>query len=166
MRHLVAFPILALAVILQSAIVSRISLLSGYADLVLVIVISWALQEEAETAWHWAVLAGVMSAVVTGLPWGVPLAVFLTAVFIARALQRRIWQAPLIGMFTVTFLASLFSHALVFIVLSLTGAPLSFGEAFSLVTLPSLLLNLLLAVPVFWLMRDLARWVNPIEEED
>jgi len=60
MRHLVAFPILALAVILQSAIVSRISLLSGYADLVLVIVIGWALQEGVTTAWHWAVLAGAL----------------------------------------------------------------------------------------------------------
>ena len=75
MRHLVAFPILALAVILQSAIVSRIALLSGYADLVLVIVVAWAIQEQVTTAWHWAILAGVMEAVVTGLPWEVPLAV-------------------------------------------------------------------------------------------
>ena len=166
MRHLVAFPILALAVILQSAIVSRISLLSGYADLTLVIVIAWALQEGVATAWHWAILAGAMTAVVTGLPWGVPLAEFLMAVFIAQALQKRIWQAPLIAMFTVTFLASLLSHLLSFIVINLIGAPLPFGDAFSLVTLPSMLLNLLLAIPVFWLMRDLARWVNPVEEED
>ena len=166
MRHLVAFPILALAVILQSAIVSRISLLSGYADLVLVIVIAWALQEGATTAWHWALLAGAMTAMVTGLPWGVPLAVFLMAVLIARALQRRVWQAPLIAMFTVTFLESLVSHLLTFIVLALIGASLPFGDTFSLVTLPSMLLNLLLAIPIFWLMRDLARWVNPVEEED
>lgn len=166
MRHLVAFPILALAVILQSAIVSRISLLSGYADLVLVIVIAWALQEGATTAWHWAILAGAMSAVVTGLPWGVPLAGFLMAVWVSRALKKRIWQAPLIAMFTVTFLASLFSHLLSYIVLNIIGASLPFGDSFSLVTLPSVLLNLLLAIPIFWLMRDLAQWVNPVEEED
>jgi rod shape-determining protein MreD len=166
MRHLVAFPILALAVILQSAIVSRISLLSGYADLTLVIIIAWALQEGVETAWHWAVLAGGMVAIVSGLPWVVPLAVFLTTVLIARTLQRRIWQAPLIAMFTVTFLASVFSHLLTFITINLTGGSLPIGDAFSLVTLPSMLLNLLLAIPVFWLMRDLARWVNPAEEED
>jgi rod shape-determining protein MreD len=166
MRHLVAFPILALAVILQSAIVSRISLLSGYADLTLVIIIAWALQEGVETAWHWAALAGGMVAIVSGLPWVVPLTVFLTTVLIARTLQRRIWQAPLIAMFTVTFLASVFSHLLTFITINLTGVSLPIGDAFSLVTLPSILLNLLLAIPVFWLMRDLARWVNPAEEED
>ena len=166
MRHLAAFPILALAVILQSAIVSRISLLSGYADLTLVIIVAWALQEGVETAWHWAVLAGGMVAVVSGLPWAVPLAVFLTAVFIARTLQKRIWQAPMIAMFTVTFLASMFSHLLTFITLNLTGGSLPIGDTFSLVTLPSMLLNLLLAIPVFWLMRDLARWVNPLEDEE
>lgn len=166
MRHLVAFPILALAVILQSAIVSRISLLSGYADLVLIVVIAWALQERVETAWHWAILAGSMYAVVTGLPWAIPLAGFLAAVLIARGLQKRIWQAPLIAMFTVTFLASLFSHLLSYTVINLLGASMPFGDSFSLVTLPSMLLNLLLAIPVFWLMRDLARWVAPVEEED
>lgn len=166
MRHLVAFPILALAVILQSAIVSRISLLSGYADLVLIILIGWALQEGVTTAWHWAVLAGVMTAIVTGLPWGVPLVGYLLAILIAQTLQKRTWHAPMIAVFTVTFLASLVSYLLSFVVLNLIGAPLSFGEAFSLVILPSMLLNLMLAVPIFWLMRDLARWVNPVEEED
>jgi biotin transporter BioY len=107
-----------------------------------------------------------MSAVVTGLPWGVPLAGFLMAVFIAQALQKRIWQAPLIAMFTVTFLASLFLHLLSFIVINLSGASIVFGDAFSLVTLPSVLLNLLLAIPVFLLMRDLAQWVHPVEEEE
>lgn len=166
MRHLVAFPILALAVILQSAIVSRISLLSGYADLVLVIVIAWALQDGVKTSWHWAILAGMMTAVVTGLPWGVPLAGFLVAVFIAQALQKRIWQAPLLAMFTVTFLASIFSHLLTFVVLNLMGGSLAVGDTFSLVTLPSVLLNLLLSIPVFWLIRDLAQWAHPVEEEE
>jgi rod shape-determining protein MreD len=166
MRQLVAFPILALAVIFQSAIVSRITLLSGYADLVLVIVVAWALQEREATAWHWGVLAGVMYALVTGLPWVVPMAVFLTAVLMARNLQKRIWQAPLIAMFTVTFLASLFSNLLAFAVINIIGGSLPFNDTFSLVILPSTLLNLLLAVPVFWLMRDLARWVDPVEEEE
>lgn len=166
MRHLVAFPILALAVILQSAIVSRIGLLSGYADLVLVIIVAWALQEGVTTAWHWAIVAGAMTAVVTGLPWFVPLASFLMAVFVTRILQKRIWQAPLISMFTVTFLASLFFYLLSFVVINFIGVSLPLDDAFSLVALPSLLLNLLLAVPVFWLMHDLAQWVHPIEEEE
>jgi rod shape-determining protein MreD len=166
MRHLVAFPILAMAVIIQSAIVSRISLLSGYADLVLIIVITWSLQEGVTTAWHWAVLAGAMTAIITGLPWGIPLVGYLLAVLLGRILQKRIWQAPLITVFTVTFLASLVYYLLSFIVLNLIGAILPFSETFSLVILPSILLNLLFSIPIFWLMRDLVQWINPVEEED
>ena len=166
MRQLVAFPLLALAVILQSAIVSRISLLAGYADLVLVIVIAWALQEGVTTAWHWAFTAGAMMAVVSGMPWGISLAGYLVAVLLAQTLQKRIWQAPLIAMFTVTFIASLFLYSLSFVFLSLLSAPLPFGDTFSLIILPSVLLNMLLAIPIFWVMRDLARWVHPVEEEE
>ncbi len=166
MRNLVAFPILILAVILQSAVVTRMSLLNGFADLPLVLVIAWALQEGVTSAWHWAVLGGALTGFVSGLPLPVPLAVFLAAVFLARILQRRIWQAPLLAMFGVTFLASLFMYLLSYIVLSVFRSPLPFGDSFSLIALPGVLLNMLLAIPVFWLMRDLARWVYPLEEEE
>jgi len=39
-------------------------------------------------------------------------------------------------------------------------------DSFTLVILPSALLNLLFSIPVFWLTRDLSRWVNPVEEEE
>jgi hypothetical protein len=50
-------------------------------------------------------------------------------------------------------------------VLNFMGASLPFGDTFSLITVPSVLLNLLLAIPILWLMRDLAGWVYPVEEE-
>ena len=105
-------------------------------------------------------------AVVSGMPWGVSLAGYLAAVLMAQTLQKRIWQAPLIAMFTVTFFASLFLYFLSFVILSVLGVPLPFGDTFSLIILPSVLLNMLLAIPVYWVMRDLARWVHPVEEEE
>ena len=57
MRNLIAFPLIALAVILQSAVVSRMTLLSGYADLMLILLSAWALQAQVRSAWHWALAA-------------------------------------------------------------------------------------------------------------
>jgi hypothetical protein len=34
----------------------------------------------------------------------------------------------------------------------------------SLITLPSLLLNMLLAIPIYAFMRDVSYWVYPVEE--
>ena len=166
MRGLVAFPLLILSVVLQSAIVSRISLLSGFADLPLVLVIAWALQNGVTTAWHWALTAAVIVAFVSGIPWIIPVVSYLIVVLMARLLQQRIWQAPLLAMFVVTFVGSLFMYTFSYMILSLFGTPISFTDAFGLVALPSILLNMLLAVPAFWLMRDLARWAHPTEEDE
>ncbi len=164
MRNIIAFPLLGLAVILQSSIVSQVVLLSGYADLPLILLAAWALQERVQSAWHWALLATVMVGFVTHLPWIVILIGYLAVVSMAQLLQRRVWQAPLLAMFSVTFAGTLCMQMLTYFYLTLTGTPLPLGDVLGLVTLPSLLLNMLFAIPVYVFMRDLARWVYPSQE--
>jgi len=165
MATLVAFPVLVLALMLQTAVISRINLLYGSADLILVILAAWALQERVTTAWQWALVGGVLVAFVSGLPWFVPLAGYLLIVGMARLLQRRVWQAPLLAMFAVSFTGTLMLHIISIFSLRLLGDPLPVGDSFSLITLPSILLNLLLAIPVYAGMRDLAGWLYPAEVE-
>ncbi len=164
MRNLIAFPLLGLAVILQSSIVSQIKLLSGYADLPLVMLAAWALQQRVKSAWHWGVLLCVMLGFVSSMPWPVLVIGFLGIVFVAQILQRRVWQAPLLAMFSLTFFGTLFMHILSFVTLRILGTPFLFGDVMGLITLPSLLLNMLFSIPIYAFMRDLARWVYPVEE--
>jgi len=166
MRNLIAFPLLGLAVMVQSAIVSQFSLLSGYADLILVLLAAWALQSRVTSAWQWAFLAGIFVGFLTHMPWPVVAAGYAIVVFMAQLLQQRVWQAPLLAMFGVTFLGTLITQFLAFAFLSLTGTSLDFGEVLGLIMLPSLLLNMLFAIPAYTLMRDLARWAYPSEETE
>jgi hypothetical protein len=164
MRNLIAVPVILLAVTLQSAIVSRVNLLSGIADLPLVMLAAWAMQEEVETAWHWAIAAGVLVGFVSGLSWLVPVLSYLFVIALAQVLQRRVWQAPLLAMFSITFLGTIGSSFFSLVVLRFSGITLPVADVFGLITLPGILLNMLLAVPVFAVMRDLARWVYPAPE--
>lgn len=164
MRNLIAVPVILLAVILQSSIVSRVTLLTGTADLPLVMLAAWAMQDDVETAWHWAIAAGVLVGFVSGLSWVVPLASYILVIVLAQVLQRRVWQAPLLAMFSVTFLGTIGLSVLSLVVLRFSGISLSIADAFGLITLPGILLNMLLAIPVFAVMRDLARWVYPASE--
>ncbi len=164
MRNIVAFPLLGLTVILQSSIISQIKLLSSYADLPLILLAAWALQERVRSAWHWAFVACMMIGFISSMPWPVFVTGYLGVVYIAQILQRRVWQAPLLAMFSVTFAGTIFMHLLSFAVLRILGTPFSFGDVAGLITLPSLLLNMLFAIPVYAIMRDLARWVYPSEE--
>ena len=165
MRNIVAIPLLALAVILQSTLVSQFSLLAGYADLILVILAAWALQKGVTTGIQWAFLASILISAISHMPWMVTLVGYMGVVLLAALLQNRVWQAPLLAMFSVTFLGTLFMHLLSFLYLSFIGDPLPLGTSLGLITLPSLLLNLLLAIPLYGLMRDLAGWVFPVREE-
>jgi len=164
MRNLIAVPVILLAVILQSAIVSRVTLLSGAADLPLVMLAAWAMQDEVETAWHWSIAAGLLIGFVSGIYWLVPVLGYLFVVGLAQMLQRRVWQAPLLAMFSVTFLGTIGLSFFSLVALRFAGISLSVADVFGLLTLPSILLNMLLAIPVYAVMRDLARWVYPAPE--
>ena len=164
MRNIIAFPLLLLAVILQSAVVSQIQLLSGYADLLLLVLGAWALQKRVKSAWLWAALGCAMLAFVSNMPWPVLVIGYFAVVLVAQTLQRRVWQAPLLAMFSVVFIGTLFMNLLSFTVLRLLGTPFVFADVIGLITLPSLLLNMLFSIPIYTFMRDLARWVYPAEE--
>lgn len=164
MKNLVAFPVLGLAFILQMAILSRMTLLSGTADLVLLVIVSWSLQEQVESYWHWAGLAGLLAGFASGLPPYVSLLGYLLAVGVARLLLRQIWQAPILALFSVTFFATLLMHLVTFVGLFLGGTLLPVEDVLALITLPSVFLNLLFILPVHAVIRDLALWVYPVEE--
>ncbi len=161
---LTAIPVLVLTVILQTSIASRIMLLSGNADLVLLVVVAWGLQERASGAWFWGVAAGLLVGLVSGVPWYIYLIGYLSAVGVARLLVHRIWQAPLLVMFAVTLIGTLELLMLMFIRRTLFEIPLSLSEVFLQIFLPTILLNLLLAIPVHALIRDLANWLYPEKE--
>ncbi|MDX1378642.1 MAG: hypothetical protein R3307_07320, partial [Anaerolineales bacterium] len=130
MRNFIAIPVILLAVILQSSVVSRVTLLSGYADLPLIVVAAWAIQNQVETAWHWAVAAGALVGFVSGISWVVPVTGYLIVVALAKGLQMRVWQAPLLAMFSISFLGTVVLDGLMYIALRLLGVTIPFQDAF------------------------------------
>ncbi len=166
MKELIALPLLSLILVFQMAIASQIPLLGGYADLMLIALAAWSIQERVETSWHWAILGGLLVGWTSALPWFVPLLGYLVMVALGRLLVRRIWQAPLLVIFIIVFFGSMTFHLLSVLTLGLLGSPIAIGDALSIVTLPSLLLNLFLAIPAYPIFRDLAVWVYDIEDEE
>lgn len=164
MKKLIGFPLLILVFIIQSAVASRMPLVSGAVDLPLLFLAAWALQERVEMAWTWAIVAALLASFFSALP---PFAYFLgylLVVGLARFIQRQVWQLPILAMFTVGFLGTVSMHLIAFAALRFYGSPISLADTLSLITLPTLFLNFLLAIPVHSLMRDLAVWVFPSEE--
>ncbi len=163
MATLLAFPILGALLILQISLLSRFPLLQGSADLVLIAIIAWALQKRVQTAWRWSIIGGLMVGIVSGLPFWVGFVTYPLAVGISLLLRQRVWQVPLLAMFIATFLGTLVSHLITFAVLQIAGTAIPVQQTFYLITLPSIVLNLILAIPIYYILADLANWLYPSE---
>lgn len=165
MAILVGLPVLALSVILQSTVFSRVTLINGTVDLVLLVVASWALNDQSEDEWIWAVIAGGLFGFVTALPVWVPVVAFSLVTLVAVYLKRRVWQIPILALFITVVAGTLILHLLTVLVLTVLQTPLSFAEAFNRIILPSLLLNLLAAIPIHGFIGELSAWLFPEEME-
>jgi hypothetical protein len=161
MAVLIAAPILALLVMIQSAVMSRVVLLQGTTDLVLVAQVARGLQKRVRTAWFWAIMGGLLVGYVSALPFGAVLVGYLLAVGLAVLLRQRVWQVPILAMLVATLFGTLLVNLVVLAALRIADTPMPFWEAINLVTLPSVLLNLLIAIPFYALFSDLASWLYP-----
>ena len=160
---LAAIPVLGLTLMLQLSILSRMMLLSGNADLILLVLAAWALQERARGAWIWGVAASLIAGMISGIPWYIYLVGYLSVVGAAKLLIHRIWQAPLLAMFTVTLIGTLELLMLTYVRQTVFESALPFSSVFFQIVLPSILLNLLLAIPVHAFVKDVANWLYPAE---
>ena len=165
MNILLAFPVLAFVLMIQTIIISTLPLLSGYADLILLVLVAWGLQERVKTAWIWAAIAGLMVGTVSALPLFVPVISYLFIMALTRLMIRRVWQSPILAMFIMTFAGSLIYQGIVMGVLIFNGTMLPVSESLNLIILPATLLNLLLALPVYAIVADMAQGLYPEEVE-
>jgi hypothetical protein len=161
--YIVAVPFLGLLMILQSAVFSRIPLLEGQADLVLLALVGWALQSHVKGVWFWVLIGGGLSALASAMPFGVFLTGYSLTAGLSLILKRRVWKAPFLAMIASVFLGTLLIDIISLITVSLQGVSMQLLEVFNLIVLPSLLLNLLLCVPMYILIKDMAGFLNPEE---
>ena len=164
MAIFLAFPVLLLSLVAQMVVLSRIYLLHGTADIILLVLIAWSLQEKARSVWIWVIIGGLLVGFISATPFYIYLVSYLVIIAIVRFLRRQVWQTPVLAMLVVTIIGTFFLQLFIIVALKVAGQPISWQESLSLITLPSVILNLLLALPVYVVITDLASWVYPVEE--
>jgi rod shape-determining protein MreD len=151
------------AVVLQTSIVSSLDVRGGAPDLVLVVLVSLALLHGSIAGAAAGFAAGLLLDTATLATLGVSSLLLTVAGYWAgrygETTGRDRSHAPAAAVFTVTVLATLAGFALHFLI----GDPVSARHVFLEALLPTVVLNLLLAVPVFALCR---RFVPPAQRAE
>jgi rod shape-determining protein MreD len=165
MKNLFGLILFGVLAIIQSTIVSTMPLLNGTADLILLFIVAWALQERVDSAWQWCLIGGIYASLYSALPFGSFIIAYMVCAGIARLLKRRIWKAPFLAMLAATFVGTLVVQLISLSARLIMSTSIPLISVLNLILLPSLLLNLILAIPVFSIMHDMANWLYPEELE-
>ncbi len=166
MSAIIGVIVMAVGLMLQTAVFSRTPLLNGTVDVILLLLISWSLQPSIKEweVWFWAIMGSVFIGFISVVPAFPYILTYLIIVFVMRLAHRKLWKASVLALFLGTALATVFQQSVIMGVLRFfNGVPLDMADSFVLIIIPSLVLNLLFAFPVYLLMKDLADWLNPEE---
>ena len=161
MTYLLNSLLLIIAMILQMGVVSRINLFSGAADLVLIVLASIGVQGSSKSTWLWCGLAGLFISLISAMPFFIPVFAYLIVAGISQTLKKRMWETPILALLLTVFFSTLVQHQLYFFALIMDGTRISWSESLNLVTLPSLLLNMMVAIPVYTAVHELSALLEP-----
>lgn len=163
LSNLISIPVMLIFSVLQMTAISRINLLNGSADLILLAIAAWGIREKNNNVYTWALIGGLMISISSALPFLSPVMPYMVTALIARVVSKRLWQAPILALIITMITGTLFQHLFYIFILQISGVPLEFAESIGFVTLPSLLLNFFFLFPVFVVITDLWKWVTPEE---
>lgn len=166
MSAIIGVVVMAIGLMLQTAVFSRTPLLNGTVDVILLLLISWTLQPALKEweVWFWALIGSIFIGFISVVPAFPYIITYLIVVFVIRMVHRKLWKASVLALFLGTALATVFQQSVIMGVLRFFNeVPLDLADGFVLVVIPSLVLNLLFAFPVYLLMKDLADWLYPEE---
>lgn len=165
MAYIVGIPLLTLLAIVQSTFLGSINFLDGRPDLLLLAVIGWGLAGGKTETMVWGLWAGFLIDMLSGLPFGTSSIALVFIGYLVTIFAGRVWEANLLMPLGVTLVASLAFHIWNVMVIIFLGRPLELSYALNRVILPSIFLNIILALPATQLLTNLRGRLYPAEIE-
>lgn len=160
MRRFLAIPLLALAAALQSSIIPQIRISSGQPDLVVLIILAWAFHAELDEAIFWAFTGGIMQDLLSIAPLGASVVGLLPTIFVINIIANQLYSINIILIFGIIMVGTIIQHIGFLIVLGITGIGVDLIGNIRYVMIPTLFYNLILALPVYWMVRRIQKAVT------
>ena len=163
---IVGLPIFAIAAFLQVSVFSKIRLLNGAVNLVMLCLIVWSINSSTKYSWIMAVWSGLLMSFVSAMPIKSYMWFNLGIWGLIWFIKKRVWQMPMILTLFVTIVGTLLEALLTLGLLTLQGANLDYLLSLNRVIVPSLIMNLLFTIPVYAFLNDVINtiYINEVTE--
>ncbi len=163
---IVGLPIFAIAAFLQVSVLTKIRLLNGAVNLIMVCLIVWSINSSTKYSWIMAVWSGLLMSFVSAMPIKSYMWFNLGIWGLIWFIKKRVWQMPMILTLFVTIVGTLLEALLTLGLLTLQGANLDYLLSLNRVIVPSLIMNLLFTIPVYAFLNDVINtiYINEVAE--
>ncbi|MFZ4813522.1 MAG: rod shape-determining protein MreD [Phototrophicaceae bacterium] len=157
-----SLPVLILAATLQSSFATQLRVFGGSPDLVLMIVVSWAIESELDEALTWAFVGGIVQDLLSAAPLGTSSLGLILIVGVVHLIRRQVFTIGWPGVMLVAGVGTLIKETVFALVMAFTGMGSNYLYLFSYVILPTAVYNFALVFVVFGVVRFVQRglWRN------
>jgi len=161
---LISLPVFLILSVIQTVAISRISIIAGSGDIVMLALIAWIVIDEEGNHLGWAIISGFLISILSAMPIVTVFGIYITASILARIARRIFWQSPILALFSTIILATIMKFLIEIFTLQYLGIPAPFVLSLTSVLLPTLVLNIFYTFPIYVLMGDIAHWISPKDE--
>jgi rod shape-determining protein MreD len=151
-----AVPLLAAVAILQSTIVSHFRIWGVFADLPLLVVISWGLLRGSREGLVWGFVAGVAVDLFSGAPFGAATFGLMAVGALSGLGQSTVFRSQLVWPLIAVLLATIVYDSVFMLVVWISGYTVLWLDSLVYRVAPSAALNAALTPVIFVIMR----WLN------
>jgi len=136
------------------------------ADIVLLFIIVWCLNPQSKKFYIPTLLAGSIMTWISSVPIPAIMISYLLTALITRTFVKRLWEMPLFSMLVLTIITTFLQHLIYILCMQFTGSPIPLITSLQEITLPSIFLNFIFALPTYFLVHDAQKWAyQEIENE-
>ena len=161
MTYVIGIPSIALLAVLQTSLVSHLRLLEGRPDLVLLAIVAWALTGKGHEAMIVGFAGGLFLDAFSTVPLGVSSAALVMVAAIVSYSEGQFWGINPIMQLAAVLVSSVVFYAVIIFALVTIGQPVDLQQALSRIVLPSLFVNLILALPTVQIGESLHGVLHP-----
>jgi rod shape-determining protein MreD len=161
MRYIIAAALVLLVAAAQTSALASFRVLGVHANLMLVLLLSWAMVRGLEEAMVVVPMGGLALGLLDGQPLGAAMLALIPVVLLTQIREARIIEGDFLLAVLLILLSTLAYEVIILIILQVNGETVQWWGTFSRVIVPAAIVNALLVPPVYGLLwlgsRDLRR---------
>jgi rod shape-determining protein MreD len=155
MRYVILLFLLVLISVLEASVLPYFRLNSGHPNLVLLVVVAWSIRSDWDESVFWAFIGGIIQDLNSIVPLGTSVIPLVLSVFAVKFIITQIEGLTLLVYWGVVMAGMFVGHIVLFVTLGLVGYGIDLVPTVRYFMLPSLIYQLVLALPIYWMVRGL-----------